>query len=50
LTQKPQKEEQIARFVEYWNVLSTKEQAVVRDEVQKKVDARMTDWEKEAAR
>jgi hypothetical protein len=43
-----EKEEQVDRFVEIWDAMSPEEQTAVRDEAQKKVDARMADWEKEA--
>jgi hypothetical protein len=42
-----EKEEQVDRFVEYWNALSPEEQAAMRDEVHRKVDAKMADWERE---
>lgn len=45
LTEPLEREEQVDQFVEYWSVLSPEEQAAVRDEVQKQVDARMPDWE-----
>jgi hypothetical protein len=41
------KEEQIERFVEYWDALSPDEQTALRDEARKKADAKMADWERE---
>jgi hypothetical protein len=45
--QKSKEEEQIDRFVEYWDALSPDEQTALRDEVQKKVDAKSADWDSE---
>jgi len=45
--EKLEKEEQVNRFVGYWDALSTDEQTALREEVQKKVDAKMADWERE---
>jgi hypothetical protein len=42
------KEDQIDRFVEYWDALSPDEQTALREEVQKKVDAKMAEWEEAA--
>jgi hypothetical protein len=47
LIKRSRKEEQIDRFVEYWDALSPDEQTAVREEVQKKVNAKMTDEERE---
>jgi hypothetical protein len=41
-----EKDEQVNRFVEYWNALSAEEQTALREEVQKKVDAKMSGWER----
>jgi hypothetical protein len=41
LIKRSRKEEQVDRFVEYWDALSPDEQTAVREEVQKKVDAKM---------
>jgi hypothetical protein len=38
-----EKEEQVNRFVEVWDTMSPEEQAAVRDEARKKVDAKMAD-------
>jgi hypothetical protein len=43
--EKLEKEEEIDRFVQYWDALSPDEQTALREEVQKKVDAKMADWE-----
>jgi hypothetical protein len=48
VTRQFEKEEQVSRFVEYWGALSPDEQTALREEVRKKVDAQMADWEKEA--
>ena len=47
LIKRSKEEEQIDRFVEYWDALSPDEQTALREEVQKKVDSRMADWERE---
>ena len=47
LIKRSRKEEQIDRFVEYWDALSPDEQTAVREEVRKTVDAKMVDWERE---
>jgi hypothetical protein len=47
LMEKLEKEEQLNRFAEYWDALSPDEQTALRQEVQKKVDAEMADWERE---
>jgi len=47
LMQRPREEEQIDRFVEYWDALSPDEQTALREEVKKKVDAKMAEWERE---
>jgi hypothetical protein len=44
---KHKKDEQLDRFVEYWDALSPDEQTALREEARKKVDARMADWERE---
>jgi hypothetical protein len=44
---KRKEDERLDRFVEYWDALSPDEQTAVREEVQKKVDAKMADWERE---
>ena len=41
--QKSKEEEQIDRFVEYWDALSPDEQTALREEVRNKVDAEMAD-------
>ena len=47
LIKRSRKEEQVDRFVEYWDALSPDEQIALREEAQKKVDAKMADWERE---
>jgi hypothetical protein len=47
LIKRSRKEEQVDRFVKYWDALSPDEQTAAREEVQKKVDAKMADWERE---
>ncbi len=47
LIKRSRKEEQIDRFVEYWDALSPDEQIALREEAQKKVDAKMADWQRE---
>ena len=44
---KRKEDERLDRFVEYWDALSPDKQTAVREEVQKKVDAKMADWERE---
>jgi hypothetical protein len=44
--EKLEKEDEIDRFVKYWDALSPEEQAAVRDEARKKVDAKMAEWER----
>jgi hypothetical protein len=39
LMERPEEEEQIDRFVEYWDVLSPEEQTALREEARRKVDA-----------
>jgi hypothetical protein len=39
LMERPGEEEQIDRFVEYWDALSADEQTALRDEARKEVDA-----------
>jgi hypothetical protein len=47
MMEKLEGEEQIDRFVKYWDALSPDDQTAVREEVRKKVDAKMADWERE---
>jgi hypothetical protein len=47
LIKRSREAEEIDRFVEYWDALSPDEQAALRDEARKKVDAKMADWERE---
>jgi hypothetical protein len=49
LTDRPEGEEQLDRFVEYRNALSLEEQAAVREEVQKKLAADMANSESSSA-
>jgi hypothetical protein len=46
LLERPEEEEQIDRFVEIWDAMSPEEQAAVREEARKKVDAKMADRER----
>ena len=46
LTKSSEEEEQIDRFVEYWDALSPDEQVALREEARKQVDAKMADREK----
>jgi hypothetical protein len=45
--ERSKEEEQIDRFVEYWDALSPDEQIALREEAQKKVDSKMADWERQ---
>ena len=45
--EKSEEDEQIVRFAEYWDALPPDEQTALREEVQKQVDAKMADWERE---
>jgi hypothetical protein len=43
LLERPEEEEQIDRFVEIWDAMSLEEQAALREEARKKVDAKLAD-------
>ena len=47
MMEKRKADEQLDRFMEYWDALPPEEQTALWDDVQKQVDAKMADWERE---